>query len=44
MALTIFIAGFRLAWGIAAEVSTDSSYSYEQEQATRFREGADPDG
>jgi hypothetical protein len=31
MALTIFIAGFRLAWGIAAEVSTDSSYSYDQE-------------
>ena len=39
MALTSFIAGFRLAWGIATELSTDSSYSYEQEQAARFREG-----
>ena len=39
-----FIAGFRLAWGIAAELSTDSNYSYDQEQAARFQEGADPDG
>lgn len=44
MALTSFIAGFRLAWGIAAELSTDSNYSYDQEQAARFQEGADPDG
>ena len=44
MALTSFTAVFRLAWGIAAELSTDSSYSYDQEQATRFQEGADPDG
>ena len=44
MALTSFIAGFRLAWGIAAELSTDSNYSYDQEQAARFREGVDPDG
>ncbi len=44
MALTSFIAGFRLAWGIVTELSTDSSYSYEQEQAARFREGVDPDG
>ena len=44
MALTSFIAGFRLAWGIATELSTDNSYSYEQEQVTRFQEGADPDG
>ena len=44
MALTSFIAGFRLAWGIVTELSTGSSYSYEQEQATRFQEGADPDG
>ena len=43
MALTSFIAGFRLAWGIATELSTDSSYSYEQEQAARFQKGADPD-
>ena len=44
MALTSFIAGFRLAWGIATELNTDNSYSYDQEQATRFQEGADPDG
>ena len=44
MALTSFIKGFRLAWGIATELSTDSSYSYEQEQAARFQEGVDPDG
>lgn len=44
MALTSFIAGFRLAWGIVTELSTDSSYFCEQEQAARFREGVDPDG
>ena len=44
MALTSFVAGFRLAWGIATELSTDSSYSYGQEQATCFQKGADPDG
>ena len=32
MALNSFIAGFRLAWGIATELGTDGKYSYEQEQ------------
>ena len=32
MALSSFIAGFRLAWGIATELATDGKYSYEQEQ------------
>ena len=32
MALAGFIAGFRLAWGIAMELRTDGSYSYEREQ------------
>ena len=32
MALSGFIAGFRLAWGIAMELGTDGKYSYEQEQ------------
>ena len=32
MALSSFIAGFRLAWGIAMELGADGSYSYEQEQ------------
>ena len=32
MALASFIAGFRLAWGIATELGADGSYSYEQEQ------------
>ncbi len=32
MALASFIAGFRLAWGIAMELRADGSYSYEQEQ------------
>ena len=32
MALTSFIAGFRLAWGIAMELRVDGGYSYEQEQ------------
>ena len=27
-----FIAGFRLAWGIAMELRVDGSYSYEREQ------------
>ena len=31
MALTSFIAGFRLAWGIAMELGADGSYSYEHE-------------
>ena len=31
-ALNSFIAGFRLAWGIAMELGADGSYSYEQEQ------------
>ena len=44
MALTSFIAGFRLAWGIVTELSTDNSCSYEQEQTAHFREGVDPDG
>ena len=44
IALTSFISGFRLAWGIVAELSVDGSYSYEQEQLTCFQEGADPDG
>ncbi len=43
MILPSFTAGFRLAWRIAMEFSTDSNYSYAQEQAIRFREGADPD-
>lgn len=44
IALTSFIAGFRLAWGIATELNADDSYSYDQGHATRFQEGADPDG
>ena len=32
VALSSFIAGFRLAWGIATELGTDGKYSYEQEQ------------
>ena len=32
MALGSFIAGFRLAWGIAMELSAGGKYSYEQEQ------------
>ena len=32
MALSSFIAGFRLAWGIAMELGADGKYSYEQEQ------------
>ena len=39
MALSSFIAGFRLAWGIAMEVGTDGNYSYEleQEQINRLK-------
>ena len=32
MALESFVAGFRLAWGIAMELRADGSYSYEREQ------------
>ena len=32
MALASFIAGVRLAWGIAMELGADGSYSYEREQ------------
>ena len=32
MALSSFIAGFRLAWGIAMELGAEGRYSYEQEQ------------
>ena len=31
IALSSFIAGFRLAWGIAMELEADDSYSYQQE-------------
>ena len=49
MALAGFIAGFRLAWGIAMELRTDGSYSYEREQEEISRrkncgEGADKHG
>ena len=49
MALTSFVAGFRLAWGIAMELRADGSYSYEQEQEEINRrkncgEGADKYG
>ena len=30
-----FMAGFKLAWGIARELETDSLYSFEQEEAQR---------
>lgn len=30
-----FIAGFKLAWGIARELETDGLYSFEQEEAQR---------
>ncbi|MDE7002913.1 MAG: hypothetical protein K2P08_00650 [Oscillospiraceae bacterium] len=32
MALGSFIAGFRLAWGIAMELGANGSYFYEREQ------------
>ena len=49
MALASFIAGFRLAWGIAMELGADGNYSYEQEQEEINRhkncgEGADKYG
>ncbi len=44
VALESFIAGFRLAWGIATELSVNGSYSYEQEQLTCFRERGEPHG
>ena len=49
MALASFIAGFRLAWGIAMELGADGNYSYEQEQEKINRrkncgEGADKYG
>lgn len=44
MALTSFISGFRLAFGIAMELDAGVSYFYDQEQIARFQEGADPDG
>lgn len=31
MALDSFIAGFRLAWGIAMELASEGNYSYQQE-------------
>ena len=30
-----FMAGFKLAWGIARELETDGLYSFEQEEARR---------
>lgn len=44
IALESFIAGFRLAWGIATELSVNGSYSHEQEQLTCFRERGEPHG
>lgn len=44
MALESFIAGFRLAWGIATELSVSGSNSYEQEQLTCLRERSEPYG
>ena len=49
ISLASFIAGFRLAWGIAMELGVDGSYSYEQEQEEISRrkncgEGADKYG
>ena len=49
MALASFIAGFRLAWGIAMELRANGSYSYEREQEEISRrkncgEGADKYG
>ena len=44
IALESFIAGFRLSWGIATELSVNGSYSYEQEQLTCFRERGEPHG
>ena len=49
IALNSFVAGFRLAWGIAMELEADGSYSYEREQEEIARrrnggEGADKYG
>lgn len=44
MAFNGFISGFRLAWGIATELSAHGGYSYDQEQTARLRERGDPDG
>lgn len=46
-ALDSFIAGFRLAWGIAMELASDGSYSYQREweQLNRLKynqEGVEP--
>ena len=46
-ALNSFIAGFRLAWGIAMELASDGSYSYQREweQLNRLKynqEGVEP--
>ena len=48
-ALHSFIAGFRLAWGIAMELGLDGSYSYEREweeinQRKNHGEGVENDG
>ena len=37
MALSSFIAGFRLAWGIAMELGAEGGYSYEQERINRLK-------
>lgn len=47
MAQASFIAGFRLAWGIAMELASDGSYSYQREweQLNRLKhnqEGGEP--
>lgn len=44
MAPESIIAGFRLAWGIATELSVDGGYFYEQEQLTCFQERGEPLG
>lgn len=49
IALNSFVAGFRLAWGIAMELEADGSYSYQQEreQLNRLKynqEGVEHDG
>ena len=36
-ALSSFISGFKLAWGISRELSDDSPYSFEQEQEEHAR-------
>ena len=37
MALDSFIAGLRLTWRIALELSADGRYFYEQEQTNRLK-------